>query len=130
MLDLTLGLFFERRPGSYCAKLSQIQSGWPGQVLAKCILSGSKPVCKNHQTQLWQNTTGHYQFPTFRLSCIFPQTAQIILCKTQPGSTSVLADCVRFWQSRCGPEASQCARIIWPTSGPCFQIWHAYWVLI
>ena len=105
MLDLTLGLFFQRRPGPYCAKLSQIQSVWPGQVLAR--------------TQL-----AHYQFPTFRLSCIFPQTSQIILCKTQPGSNSVMADCVRFWQSRSGPVASQCARIIWPTSGPCFQICH------
>ena len=41
--------FFKRRPRSYCAKPAQIWSGWPGQVLAKHILSRSKPVCKNHQ---------------------------------------------------------------------------------
>ena len=32
----------------------------------------------------------HYQFPTFRLSCVLPQTAQIILCKTR-------LDLIRFW---------------------------------
>ena len=29
--------------------------------------------------------TACYQFPTFRLSCTIPQTAQIILCKTSLG---------------------------------------------
>ena len=32
----------------------------------------------------------HYQFPTFRLSCVIPQTARIILCKTRP-------DPIWFW---------------------------------
>ena len=33
---------FQRRHESYCTKLTQIQSGWPGQGLAKHIWSGSK----------------------------------------------------------------------------------------
>ena len=50
------------------AKLAQIQSGWPGQVLVKCIWSGNKPVCKNHQALFWQNATNpllvsHFQTP-------------------------------------------------------------------
>ena len=40
--------FFQRRLGSYCAKPARIRYGLPGQVLAKRIRSGSKPVCKNH----------------------------------------------------------------------------------
>ena len=51
-------LFFQRRPGPHCAKPAWIQSGWPGQVSAKRILSRSKPVCHNHQAWLWQNATG------------------------------------------------------------------------
>ena len=43
--------FFQRKPGSYWAKLTWIQSGWPGQVLAKHILSGSTLVHKNPQAQ-------------------------------------------------------------------------------
>ena len=42
-------------------------------------------VCKNHQAWLWQMQKPHYQFPTFRLGCILPQTAKIILCQTSPG---------------------------------------------
>ena len=44
-------LNFQRRHGSYCAKLTQIRSEWPGQGLAKSIWSGSKPVCRNHWAQ-------------------------------------------------------------------------------
>ena len=36
------------------------------------------------------------------------------IVQNQPGSDLVLADCVRFWPNRSGPEASWCARIIWP----------------
>ena len=43
--------FFQRRLGSYCAILAWIQSGWPGQVWAKCIWSG------NHQARFWQYVT-------------------------------------------------------------------------
>ena len=43
--------FFQRKPGPYCAKLTRIRSGWPGQVWDKCIWSRSKPVRKNHFAQ-------------------------------------------------------------------------------
>ena len=75
-----------------------------------------------------------YQFSTFRLGCVLPQTARIILCKTSPDPDLVLADCVRFWPNGSGPEASRCARIIRPVSGHCFpadvnRIRHVYWGL-
>ena len=47
-----------------------------------------------------------YQLPTSRLGSVLPQTSGIILCKNQPGSDVVLADCVRFWPNGSGPEAS------------------------
>ena len=53
-----LMLLFRRRPGSYCAKLAQIQSGWPRQVLV------------NHQAWFWQNAisrlpVSHFQTHLF-----------------------------------------------------------------
>ena len=78
--------FFKRRPRSYCTKPAQIWSEWPGQVLAKHILSRSKPVCKNHQAQ-------------FLVKCGQPSTSfplsgsiefWIILCKTS-------LDLILFW---------------------------------
>ena len=75
-----LVLLFQRRPRSRWAKLAQIRSGWPGQVSAKSIWSGSKLVCK----KLSRSTSGRekparYQFPTFRLCCILPQMVRIII---------------------------------------------------
>ena len=52
----------------------------------------------------------HYQFPTFRLSCVLPQMAQFILCKAS-------LDPVWFWLHASGLESSQCARFIRPGSG-------------
>ena len=40
--------------------------------------------------------------------------------QNQPGSGLILTDCVRFWPNGSGPEASRCAGIIRPASGPCF----------
>ena len=40
--------FFQRRPGSYCAKPTRIRSGWPGRSLVKRIWSGSRLVYRNH----------------------------------------------------------------------------------
>ena len=45
--------FLQSEPGSYCAKPVRIRSGWPGQVLAKRICPGSKPVCKNHRARFY-----------------------------------------------------------------------------
>ena len=84
----------------------------------------------------------HYHFPTFILGCIVPQTAWIILCRNQPTPTFILSCIVpqtswiilcrtspdpiwfwltQFWPNRSGPEASQCTRTTWPTSGQRFQ---------
>ena len=57
----------------------------------------------------------HFQ-TRFRYSTDVPDNT----VQNQPGSDSVLADCVRFWPNRSGPEASQCARIVRPVSGQCF----------
>ena len=82
--------FFQRRPGSHCAKPAWVWSGWCGQVLAKHTGSGSKPVCKNNQAWFWLNASSPLQFLTFKFSSVFPQTAWIILCKTSP-------DLIWFW---------------------------------
>ena len=62
----------------------------------------------------------HSQFPTFRLGCVLPQMAQIILCKTRLDLIWFWLT-VRFWPNRSGPEAIWCARIIQPASSQCFQ---------
>ena len=69
----------------------------------------------------WQSATSPLPVRTFRLGCVHPEMACIILCKTR-------LDPIWFWltvSARFGPygsglKASQCARIIWPTSGQCF----------
>ena len=99
--------FFQRRPRSYCQKLTRIQSGWPGQALAKQIWSGSKTVCQNHQACFWQNDTS---FP-FSDSVAFFSGWPESYCANQPGSYLVLADHTRFGQDQSSPETSQCARI-------------------
>ena len=64
----------------------------------------------------------HYQFPTFRLSCVLPQMAQIILCKTRLDLIWFWLT-VRFWPNGSSPEAIWCASIIQPASSQwqCFQ---------
>ena len=109
--------FLQRRSGSYCAKPGWIQSGWPGKDSAKCISSRSKPMCKNHWAWFWQNTTGLLPVSHFRTTLHFSTDCSFRIVQNQPGSRLVLADCVKFWPNRSGPEASQCARIIRPTSG-------------
>ena len=59
-------MFFQRRPGSYCAKPARIRFGWLGQILAKGIWSGSKPVCKNHGARFWQDATGPLRVSRFQ----------------------------------------------------------------
>ena len=55
-----------------------------------------------------------YQFPAFRLGFVHVQN--------QPGSSLVLADCVRFEPNGSSPGASQCARIIQPAFGHASQL--------
>ena len=102
---------------------SRIRSGWPawsgfGQTHLVWRQAGGLeslgPVSGRTQPV-------RYQFPTFRIGSVLPQTSRTILCKTSPGSDLVLADCVRFCPNGSGPEASRCARIIWPGPGQCFQ---------
>ena len=92
--------FFQRRLGSYCAKLARIWSGWPDQVLAKRIWSGSKPVCKNHQEQFWQNATGLLPVSHFQTLLHSSTDGPDLIVQCQPRSDFVLADCVRFYLAK------------------------------
>ena len=109
--------FFQRRHRSYCAKPTR--TAWSGFGQTHLIWKqagvqeSSGPVSGRTQP-------ARYQFPTFRLGSVLPQTSRIILMQNQPGSDLVLADCVRVWRNGSGPEASHCARIIRPASGQCF----------
>ena len=75
-------------------------SGLEASWCAKIIMPGLAE-CNQHAC---------YQFPTFRLGCVLPQTAWIILCKAS-------LDPVWFWLHASGLEGSRCARIIRPGSG-------------
>ena len=61
--------FFQRRHGSYCAKLTWVWSGWPGQDLDKHIWSGSKLVCRNHLAQFLAG--GKWPATSFQLLDLF-----------------------------------------------------------
>ena len=80
--------FFQRRHGPYCAKPTGVRSGWPGQGLATRISSGSK--LESSDPVSGRTHPARYQFPTFRLGSVLPQTSRIILCKTSP-------DPIYFW---------------------------------
>ena len=115
-------LIFQRMHRSYCAKPTLIQSGWPGQGLAKCLWSGSKPVCRNHWAWLmagcnWPATSLPLSETQLHSSTDVPDH----IMQNQPGSDLILAGRIKFWPDGSGPEASQCARNIWPISGRCFQ---------
>ena len=103
-------LFFQRKPGPYCAKSALIRSGWPGLVLAKRIWSWSKPVynCKTHRVRFLAGrnrpATSFFHFQTrLRSSTDGPDHSYIV--QNQPGSDLVWADGVRFWLNGSGPEA-------------------------
>ena len=112
--------FFQRRPGSSCGKPARVRSGWPGQVWAKRIWSGSKPGCKNHEARFWQSATGPQPVSHLQTRLRCPTGGPNPTVQNRPGSDRVLADCVRFWPDGFGPEASRCARLIGPVSGQCF----------
>ena len=89
---------FSSEEGPHRIVQNQLRSFVDGLVrfLAKCIWSGSKLVCKNHQVWFWQITTSPLTLSLFPpLGCIRPQTARIILCKTRP-------DLVWFWLTMSG----------------------------
>ena len=102
----------QNRPGSNLDGLIRVWPNASGLEASQCAgIIG--PVSGRTQP-------ARYQFPTFRLGSVLPQTSRIIIVPNQPGSDSVLADCVRFWPNGSGPEASRCARIIRPASGQCW----------
>ena len=71
-------------------------------------------LCKNDPDQKWMAWSG------------FVQTHLVgskLVCRNH------LADCVRFWPNGSGPEASRCARIVWPAFGQCFPA-HPDWTRI
>ena len=59
-----------------------------------------------------------YHFPIFTLCSVLSHTCRIIFSKTSPGPILFSLIVSDFGQT--GPEASQCARILWPASGQCF----------
>ena len=69
----------------------------------------------------WQNATGPWPFSHFQTWFYSATDILVNTVQNQPGSDLVLTDCVRFWPNGSSLEASRCARIIWPTSGQCFQ---------
>ena len=84
----------------------KLASGLEASRCAKIIRPGSG-----------RTETACCQFPASRFDCVLPQTAWIMLCK----SDLVLADCVTFWPNGSGAEASWCARIVWSASGQRFR---------
>ena len=76
--------FFQRSPDHIVQTGPDlIRSGWPGQVLAKRIWSGSKLMCKNHRARfLAEHNRPATRFPL--LYSVLLQTARITLCKTSP----------------------------------------------
>ena len=101
---------FQRRPGSYCAKPTQIRSGWPGfgphsehRFSAPSSLKEGcgKPVLgvwvwpntSGQETSwcagiiwpgFWQDVTDPLPVSLFPTRFRYPQTSRLILCKTSP----------------------------------------------
>ena len=76
--------FFQRRHGLCKTDPDPIRMAWSGFVQTHLVWKqagvqeSSGPVSGSTQPV-------HYQFPTFRLSSVHPQTSQIILCKISLG---------------------------------------------
>ena len=105
--------FFQRRHGSYIYILyktdldglsgfddtSGLEPSWCAGVIGPGF---------------WQDATS--PLPVFHFQTQLQSSTDVPgdTMQNQPRSDLVLADCVRFWPNRSGPEASWCARIIWP----------------
>ena len=99
----------QNRPGSNLDGLVKVWPNTSGPEASQCariIRPGSGRM-----------QAAHHQFPTFRLGCVFPQMAQIILCKTSP-------DLIWFWltgrfwpqgSSGCKPVHKNYWAQFWPT---------------
>ena len=133
-------LFFQRGLGPYCAKKTQIRSGWPGQVLAKDIWSRSKLVCKNHWAWFLAECNQKlqvYKFPHFQTWLPSYTDGLDYIVHNQARSDLVLADCIRFWLkqvwSGCKPVRKNHPARFWPvlpswSGSDANRIWHVYWV--
>ena len=66
------------------------QSRWPGQVLAKHICLEASWCAGIIRPGSGKMQLARYRVPTFRLCCVLPKTALIILCKTSQ-------DQIWFW---------------------------------
>ena len=106
--------FFQRRRGSYRAKPTLMQSGRPGQVLAKGILSRSKPLCTNYWARFWQNAPCPLSGSHFQTRLWSSTDDPDHIVQNQPGSDSVLANCVRFGPNGSGLETNS----VQESSGP------------
>ena len=65
------------RPGSDLDGLVRVWTTASGLEASSCVQDSSGPVSGRTQP-------ARYQFPTFRLGSVLPQTSRIILCKTSP----------------------------------------------
>ena len=119
--------FFQRH-GSYRAKPAQMQSGRPGQVLAKGILSRSKPLCTNHWAQFWQNAPCLLSDSHFQTRLCSSTDDPDHMVQNQPGSDLVLANSVRFGPNGSGLETNRPVLLSQPGSDVNW-IWHVYWVI-
>ena len=75
----------------------------------------------------------HYQFPTFtqlRSSTDSPDHIVQNPAWLHISSGWLCQVLAKQMQSRSKPVCKNHLAHLWPISGPCFQIWHAYWVLI
>ena len=112
--------FFQRRPGPYCenrpgSDLDGLVRVWPhtsGLEASYCV-GIIRPG-------FWHDASGPLPISHFLNRFHSPTDDPDNTVQNQPGSSLVLADCVRFWPNGSGPEASRCARIIRPDSGQCF----------
>ena len=118
-------LFFffskELRHGSYCAKPTRIRCGWPGQVWPNPSDLEASRCAGIIGPGFWQDATGPLPVFHFQTRLQSSTHVQDDIVQNQPGSDSVLADCVRFWPNGSGSEASRCAKIIRPASGQCLR---------
>ena len=81
--------FLQRRHGPYCAKLTWIWSGCPGQALVKLIWSEASWFAEIIEPSSRQDTTYLLPVSHFRLGCILPQMSRIIAYKTSPDPVSL-----------------------------------------
>ena len=97
-----------------------IWMAWPGVWLLSCCLKAS--WCADITGPgFWQEPTGPLLVSHFQIQLHSSTDVLDNIIQNQPGANLVLVYCARFWPNGSGPEVSQCARIIRPASGQCFQ---------